>query len=59
MDLGVPEVLLIMLAILIFFGPRKIPDLAKGLGQGLREFRKAAREIQGDIERELKDDTRK
>ncbi|HTY37376.1 MAG TPA: twin-arginine translocase TatA/TatE family subunit [Bacteroidota bacterium] len=53
MNLGAPEVLLIMLAILIFFGPKKIPDLAKGLGQGLREFRKASREIQEDIEREI------
>ncbi len=54
MNLGAPEVLLIMLAILIFFGPKKIPELAKGLGQGLREFRKASREIQEDIEQELK-----
>ncbi len=54
MNLGRPEILLIMLAILIFFGPRKIPDLAKGLGQGVREFRKASREIQDDIEKELK-----
>ncbi len=54
MNLGAPEVLLIMLAILIFFGPKKIPELAKGLGQGLRDFRKASREIQEDIEQELK-----
>jgi sec-independent protein translocase protein TatA len=45
-----------MLVILIFFGPKKIPDLARGLGQGLREFRKASREIQDDIEKELKID---
>ena len=53
MNLGAPEVLLVMLAVLIFFGPKKIPELAKGLGQGLREFRKASREIQEDIEKEL------
>ena len=46
MNLGAPEILLIMLVILVFFGPKKIPDLARGLGQGLREFRKASREIQ-------------
>jgi sec-independent protein translocase protein TatA len=56
MNLGAPEILLIMLVILIFFGPKKIPDLARGLGQGLREFRKASREIQDDIEKELKID---
>jgi sec-independent protein translocase protein TatA len=54
MNLGAPEILLIMLVILIFFGPKKIPDLARGLGQGLREFRKASREIQDGIENELK-----
>jgi sec-independent protein translocase protein TatA len=59
MNLGAPEVLLIMLVILIFFGPSKIPDLAKGLGQGLREFRKASRDIQEDIERELGDNSKK
>jgi sec-independent protein translocase protein TatA len=54
MNLGAPEILLIMLVILIFFGPKKIPDLARGLGQGLREFRRASREIQDGIEKELK-----
>jgi len=57
MNLGAPEVLLVMLVILIFFGPSKIPDLAKGLGNGLREFRKASREIQDGIEKELKIDS--
>jgi sec-independent protein translocase protein TatA len=54
MNLGAPEILLIMLVILIFFGPKKIPDLARGLGKGLREFRKASQEIQDDIEKGLK-----
>jgi sec-independent protein translocase protein TatA len=40
--------------ILIFFGAKKIPELAQGLGKGLREFRKAAREIQDDIEKDVK-----
>jgi sec-independent protein translocase protein TatA len=58
MNLGAPEILLIMLVILIFFGPKKIPDLARGLGKGLREFRKASQEIQEDIEKELKIDSK-
>jgi sec-independent protein translocase protein TatA len=57
MNLGTPEVLLVMLVILIFFGPGKIPDLAKGLGQGLREFRKASREIPEGEEKDLKPDS--
>lgn len=48
-NLGTTEILLILLFILIFFGAKKIPDLAQGLGKGIREFRKAARDIQEDI----------
>ena len=49
-NLGTTEILLIMLFILIFFGAKKIPDLAQGLGKGIREFCKAARDIQEEIE---------
>lgn len=54
MSLGAPEILLILFVILIFFGAKKIPELAQGLGKGLREFRKAARDIQDDIEKDVK-----
>jgi sec-independent protein translocase protein TatA len=49
-NLGTTEILLIMLFVLIFFGAKKIPDLAQSLGKGIREFRKAARDIQEEIE---------
>lgn len=49
-NLGTTEILLILLFILIFFGAKKIPDFAQSLGKGIREFRKAARDIQSDIE---------
>jgi sec-independent protein translocase protein TatA len=49
--LGTGEIVLILLIILIFFGAKKIPELAQGLGKGMREFRKAARDIQDEIER--------
>ena len=47
-NLGAPELLIIFLAIMLLFGAKKIPDFAQGLGKGIREFRKAAREIQDD-----------
>lgn len=53
-NLGGGEILLILLFILVFFGAKKIPDLAQGLGKGIREFRKAARDIQDDVEKEIK-----
>jgi len=49
--LGTGEIILILLIILIFFGAKKIPELAQGLGKGMREFRKAARDIQDEIDR--------
>mgnify|MGYP005857591243 CR=1 FL=1 len=45
------ELLLVLTAILILFGAKKIPDFAKGLGQGIKEFKKASREVQDEIER--------
>jgi sec-independent protein translocase protein TatA len=60
MNLGAPEIILIMIVMFFFFGANKIPELMKGLGTGLREFKKAAREIQDDIEKDVKQiDTKK
>jgi len=50
-SIGGPEVILIILVIVVFFGAKKIPEMAKGLGEGIREFRKAAREVQADDEK--------
>ena len=47
-NLGVPELLIILLLLLVFFGAKKIPEMAQGLGKGIREFKKAAREIEND-----------
>jgi sec-independent protein translocase protein TatA len=54
MNLGAPEIILVMIVVFFFFGANKIPELMKGLGTGLREFKKAAREIQDDIEKDVK-----
>ena len=39
MGLGMPELLIILVIILVLFGSRRIPDLAKGLGEGIRNFK--------------------
>ena len=49
-DIGGSELMLIMVVILIFFGANKIPELARGLGKGIREFKDASREIRSEIE---------
>ena len=44
------EWIIIILVVLIFFGAKKIPELARGLGRGIREFKDATKEIKKDIE---------
>ena len=48
--LGGWEMVLILAVVLILFGAKKLPELAKGLGQGIREFKKASREVTEEIE---------
>ena len=50
--LGGSEIGLVFLIILLIFGPSQIPKMARGLGQALREFRKAQREITDEVSRE-------
>lgn len=44
-NLGMVEILLIGIALLIFFGPSKLPQLGKSIGQGIQEFKKAAKGV--------------
>ena len=65
MSLGPWEIALIILVIIILFGGKKLPELARGLGLGLREFKKAKQEIKdevknvadevNDVEKEIKE----
>ena len=48
-NIGGGEILIILLVFLIFFGAKKIPELAQGLGKGIREFKKAVKDVQEDI----------
>ena len=50
MDIGFREILLILLIILILFGAKRIPEMMRAMGQGVKEFKKAAKDIQSDDE---------
>jgi sec-independent protein translocase protein TatA len=44
-----PEIFVIVLVVLVLFGAKKLPEIAKGLGKGMREFRKATEDIKKEI----------
>lgn len=52
---GGPEWILILLAILLLFGGRKIPELMRGIGKGIREFNDAKKTVKSEIEEGMKD----
>ena len=52
-SIGIEKLLLLGIALMIFFGPNKLPELGKALGKGIQEFKKASREITDSV----KDDT--
>lgn len=49
-SLGMPEIIVIALAILILFGGRKIPEFMRGLGKGIREFNDAKNNVRRELE---------
>jgi sec-independent protein translocase protein TatA len=54
-DLGMTELLLIALVVLLLFGGRKIPELMRGLGKGIREFNDAKNNVRQEIEDGMKE----
>lgn len=51
--MGTWEILVIFIFILILFGSKRLPEIARGLGKGIQEFKKAANELKNDLD--LKD----
>lgn len=49
------ELIVIVFIVLIFFGAKKIPELARGLGRGIREFKDATKEIKDEIQEGVKE----
>lgn len=53
--LGFPEILVILIVALVIFGPRKLPELGKSLGAGLREFRRSTQGLKEEFEEASRD----
>lgn len=57
-SIGWQEILVILLIVLLLFGGRKIPELMRGLGKGVKSFKQGMKEVEGDVE-EIKNDIKK
>jgi len=57
-NIGFTEILLVLLVVVLIFGGRKIPELMKGIGQGMKEFKKASR-LDDESEKKEKPDSEK
>jgi sec-independent protein translocase protein TatA len=55
LGLGGGELVIVVVAVLILFGAKRIPEFAKGLGRGIHEFKKASHEVTDEIERAAKE----
>jgi TatA/E family protein of Tat protein translocase len=55
-NIGPMELIVILVLALIVFGPKRLPEIGRTVGKGLREFQKATKEVRGEIEGALKDE---
>jgi len=55
-DIGGPELMLILFIFLLLFGANKLPELAKGLGKSMREFKKAASGVEAEVRRAMEEE---
>jgi sec-independent protein translocase protein TatA len=55
-NIGGSELLVVLFVVFLFFGPKKLPELGKSLGKGIREFKNAMRGVQKDLEKVTKID---
>ena len=55
-NIGGSELLVVLLVLFIFFGPKKLPEVGKNLGRAIREFKSAMRGVKEDLERSTRID---
>lgn len=55
-DIGGPEVMLILFIFLLLFGANKMPELARGIGKSIREFKKAASGVEEEVRRAMEEE---
>jgi len=53
--IGIPEIILIVLAIIVLFGAKKLPEIGSALGKAIREFKKAGKDIETEVKSDVED----
>lgn len=53
--LGAPEIILIVLALLLIFGGKKIPELMRGLGKGVTSFKKGLKDVDDELKKDIEE----
>ena len=56
MSFGSWEIFIVLLIVLLLFGGKKLPEIAKGLGKGIQEFKKASKEVTDEINKTTEED---
>ncbi|HEU0011062.1 MAG TPA: twin-arginine translocase TatA/TatE family subunit [Verrucomicrobiae bacterium] len=54
--LGWPEIIGILVIVLVLFGAKRVPELMRGMGHGIKEFKKATREVQDEVQRAIEEE---
>ena len=57
--IGIPEMIVIAVVALIFFGPRKLPELGRSLGKSLAEFKRASNDLRNSLDEEIRQEERR
>ena len=53
--IGIPEIILIGLAVIVLFGAKKLPEIGRALGKAIREFKKAGKDIETEVKGDVED----
>ncbi|HQT91059.1 MAG TPA: twin-arginine translocase TatA/TatE family subunit [Candidatus Kryptobacter bacterium] len=55
-NIGFGELLIIIVVLIVFFGPKRIPDIAQSIGKGIREFKRAMKDVQDEVAKSVSEE---